>query len=82
MTRQVKAAEDILSLTRVLKETWLFGKLQTVGTSRAEEDAEAAAEKVAAGLARLTAKREPAASSRGSEGINEKDIESPSSPKP
>ncbi|KAL8954797.1 MAG: hypothetical protein Q9193_007079, partial [Seirophora villosa] len=25
----IRAAEDVLSLTRVLKEMWLFGKLQT-----------------------------------------------------
>ncbi|KAL2047139.1 hypothetical protein N7G274_001158 [Stereocaulon virgatum] len=52
----VRAAEDILSLTRVLKESWLFGKLHTVGTSDAEKRAEAAAAKVAEGLARLQAK--------------------------
>ncbi len=50
---QVRAAEDILSLTRILKETWLFGKLQTVGTSEAEKRADAAAVKVAEGLAKL-----------------------------
>ncbi|KAK3176931.1 hypothetical protein OEA41_008257 [Lepraria neglecta] len=52
----VRAAEDILSLTRILKESWLFGKLQTVGTSDAEKRAEEAAAKVAEGLARLQAK--------------------------
>lgn len=30
-TKQVRAAEDILSLTRSMKETWLFGKLDTLG---------------------------------------------------
>ena len=50
---QIRAAEDILSLTRILKEAWLFGKLQTVGSSEAETRAEAAAVKVAAGLSRL-----------------------------
>jgi len=50
---QVRAAEDILSLTRILKESWLFGKLQTVGVSEAENRAEEAARKVAAGLSRL-----------------------------
>ncbi|OJJ85089.1 RNA polymerase II mediator complex head subunit MED22 [Aspergillus glaucus CBS 516.65] len=30
-TALVRAAEDILSLTRVMKETWLFGKLDTLG---------------------------------------------------
>ena len=47
---QIKAAEDILSLTRTLKETWLFGKLQTIGTSEAETRAQTAAAKVADGL--------------------------------
>jgi hypothetical protein len=56
LSSQVRAAEDILSLTRVLKESWLFGKLQTVGTSDAEKRAEEAAAKVAEGLARLQAK--------------------------
>lgn len=28
---KVRAAEDILSLTRSMKETWLFGKLDTLG---------------------------------------------------
>lgn len=50
---QIRAAEDVLSLTRILKEAWLFGKLQTVGTSEAETRAEAAAVKVTAGLSRL-----------------------------
>ena len=50
---QIRAAEDILSLTRILKEAWLFGKLQTVGASEAETRAEAAAAKVAAGLSTL-----------------------------
>ncbi|KAF7594560.1 hypothetical protein BBP40_009008 [Aspergillus hancockii] len=30
-TALVRAAEDILSLTRTMKETWLFGKLNTLG---------------------------------------------------
>lgn len=50
---QVKAAEDILSLTRTLKEAWLFGKLQTIGTSEAETRARTAAAKVAEGLKEL-----------------------------
>ncbi|RAH41712.1 RNA polymerase II mediator complex head subunit MED22 [Aspergillus brunneoviolaceus CBS 621.78] len=33
---QVRAAEDILALTRVMKETWLFGKLDTLGEDEAE----------------------------------------------
>ncbi|KAJ5171883.1 hypothetical protein N7492_004476 [Penicillium capsulatum] len=30
-TALVRAAEDILALTRTMKETWLFGKLDTLG---------------------------------------------------
>ncbi|KAJ9243462.1 surfeit locus protein 5 subunit 22 of mediator complex-domain-containing protein [Paecilomyces variotii] len=29
-TALIRAAEDILSLTRTMKETWLFGKLDTL----------------------------------------------------
>ena len=36
----------MLSLTRTLKETWLFGKLQTVGTSEAELRTQAAKKRV------------------------------------
>lgn len=49
----IRAAEDILSLTRVLKEMWLFGKLQTVGANKAEERAEASARGVEEGLRKL-----------------------------
>ncbi|RAK81788.1 uncharacterized protein BO72DRAFT_465170 [Aspergillus fijiensis CBS 313.89] len=35
-TALVRAAEDILALTRVMKETWLFGKLDTLGEDEAE----------------------------------------------
>ncbi|EEH22516.1 hypothetical protein PABG_04727 [Paracoccidioides brasiliensis Pb03] len=30
-TALIRAAEDILSLTHMMKETWLFGKLNTLG---------------------------------------------------
>lgn len=50
---QVRAAEDILSLTRTLKECWLFGKLDTIGTSEAERRADECAEEVRKGLGRL-----------------------------
>ncbi|OJJ50558.1 hypothetical protein ASPZODRAFT_11426 [Penicilliopsis zonata CBS 506.65] len=30
-TALIRAAEDILALTRMMKETWLFGKLDTLG---------------------------------------------------
>lgn len=39
----IRAAEDILSLTRTMKEMWLFGKLETVGTNEAEERADESA---------------------------------------
>ncbi|KAI9782318.1 MAG: hypothetical protein M1816_001931 [Peltula sp. TS41687] len=35
----VRAAEDLLSLTRALKEAWLFGRLNTIG-QRGEGDGE------------------------------------------
>lgn len=45
---QIRAAEDILSLTRSLKEAWLFGQLNTLGESKValktDEDAKAVAE--------------------------------------
>lgn len=33
---QIRAAEDILTLTRSMKETWLFGKLDTLGEDESE----------------------------------------------
>ncbi|KAI4182996.1 MAG: hypothetical protein L6R41_005660 [Letrouitia leprolyta] len=53
----IRAAEDILSLTRVMKEMWLFGKLQTVGTNEAEERAEKSAKGVEEGLKKLMGER-------------------------
>ncbi|KAA8652416.1 RNA polymerase II mediator complex head subunit MED22 [Aspergillus tanneri] len=35
-TALVRAAEDILALTRTMKETWLFGKLDTLGEDESE----------------------------------------------
>ncbi|PTU18548.1 hypothetical protein P175DRAFT_0463178 [Aspergillus ochraceoroseus IBT 24754] len=35
-TALVRAAEDLLSLTRIMKETWLFGKLDTLGEDESE----------------------------------------------
>ncbi|GKZ82394.1 hypothetical protein AnigIFM56816_007206 [Aspergillus niger] len=35
-TALVRAAEDILALTRTMKETWLFGKLDTLGEDEAD----------------------------------------------
>lgn len=40
-------------MTRVLKEAWLFGKLNTVGTSKVEKEAEEYAIDVAERLRRL-----------------------------
>lgn len=57
LLNQIKAAEDILTLTRSMKEMWLFGKLDTLGENerdvqtreKLEEDVKA----VAANLDRL-----------------------------
>lgn len=49
----IRAAEDILSLTRMMKEMWLFGKLQTVGTDKGEKRAEESAKGVEKGLRKL-----------------------------
>ena len=50
----IRAAEDILSLTRTMKEMWLFGKLQSGRTnSVAEERAEESAKGVEEGLRKL-----------------------------
>ncbi|KAL8823552.1 MAG: hypothetical protein Q9191_005756 [Dirinaria sp. TL-2023a] len=54
----VRAAEDVLSLTRVLKEAWLFGRLNTVGTSKVEKEAEEYAIDVAERLQRLAGEGE------------------------
>ena len=51
----VQAAEDLLALTRILKEAWLFGKMQTVGTSEAEKRTGVASAMVFEGLSRLSA---------------------------
>ncbi|MCJ1316735.1 hypothetical protein MMC15_002056 [Xylographa vitiligo] len=48
----VRAAEDILALTRALKEAWLFGRLDTLGTG-AVLGAEESARGVVAGLRAL-----------------------------
>lgn len=57
MNLQVRAAEDILSLTRSMKEAWLFGTLDTLGESsqdvernqKLEEDVKAVEKAVEAG---------------------------------
>lgn len=43
----------MLALTRSLKEAWLFGKLDTVGESKAEARTEECAKGVVKGLERL-----------------------------
>ncbi|KAI4134628.1 MAG: hypothetical protein LQ347_001353 [Umbilicaria vellea] len=54
----VRAAEDILSLTRSLKEAWLFGQLDTIGESKAEAKTEECAKSVVEGLGRLMENKE------------------------
>ena len=44
---QIRAAEDLLSLTRQMQELWLFGQLDTLGKSAVEEKTEADARRVA-----------------------------------
>ncbi|KAF3392800.1 hypothetical protein F1880_008708 [Penicillium rolfsii] len=54
----IRAAEDILSLTRSMKEAWLFGNLDTLGESpqdiernqKLDEDAKAVQKAVEAGV--------------------------------
>ena len=53
---KVKAAEDILSLTRSLKEMWLFGQLDTIGESKAEAETDKHARSVAERLRRIIEK--------------------------
>ena len=52
---QTRAAEDILSLIRELKQAWFDGQLQTIGTSQSEKEAEKYAQDVAKRLKRLAA---------------------------
>jgi len=57
---EVRAAEDILTLSRQLKELWLFGQLDTLGDSKAarleESQIEADAKFVMGKLSVLLAK--------------------------
>jgi len=50
---QVRAAEDILSLTRSLKEAWLFGQLRAVDGSEELPSTDEDAAVVGEGLNRL-----------------------------
>ncbi|MCJ1358772.1 MAG: hypothetical protein MMC33_008772 [Icmadophila ericetorum] len=52
----IKAAEDVLLLTRSLKEAWLFGPLDTMRESQAEAKTEEHARAVAEGLKELLEK--------------------------
>ena len=55
---QIRASEDILGLTRTMKETWLFGKIDTLGENerdvqrreKLEEDAQAVKKAIDGGL--------------------------------
>lgn len=55
---QIRAAEDILSLTRSLKEAWLFGQLNTLGESQVATKTDGDAKAVAEGLETLLKGRE------------------------
>lgn len=50
LPEKVRAAEDILSLTRTMKETWLFGKLDTLGEDERDVSRREALEKDAAAV--------------------------------
>ncbi|KAL3480727.1 surfeit locus protein 5 subunit 22 of mediator complex-domain-containing protein [Aspergillus californicus] len=52
-TALIRAAEDILSLTRIMKETWLFGKLDTLGEDESETKRREELERDAAVLQRV-----------------------------
>ncbi|KAI9702595.1 MAG: hypothetical protein M1836_001075 [Candelina mexicana] len=54
----IRAAEDILTLTRSLKEMWLFGQLDTIGESKFNERTEEAARGVLEGLQKVVEMRE------------------------
>jgi hypothetical protein len=49
----VRAAEDILSLTRSLKEAWMFGQLDTIGEGEAAGRMAESARAVVEGLGKL-----------------------------
>ncbi|KAJ6051818.1 uncharacterized protein N7446_006454 [Penicillium canescens] len=57
-TALIRAAEDLLGLTRTMKETWLFGKLDTLGEDerdverreKLEQDAQAVQKAIEGGL--------------------------------
>jgi Surfeit locus protein 5 subunit 22 of Mediator complex len=60
---QVRAAEDLLQLTRELKEMWLFGPLRGIGEGEGEgkmgEDSKKVGEMVEALLKRSSGTSEP-----------------------
>ena len=45
--KQITAAEDLTTLTRAMKEAWIFGRLDTLGAVEAEKRAAEEARKVA-----------------------------------
>ncbi|KAL2355886.1 mediator complex, subunit Med22 [Cryomyces antarcticus] len=49
----IRSSEDILTLTRQMQEMWLFGQLDTLGESQAQQKTEQDARAVAEVLARL-----------------------------
>jgi hypothetical protein len=55
--KQIRASEDILTLTRQMKEMWLFGQLNTLGGSGKDEKIEEEAKAVLELLGRIAGER-------------------------
>ncbi|KAI9713624.1 MAG: hypothetical protein M1812_006596 [Candelaria pacifica] len=53
----IRAAEDILTLTRTLKEIWLSGQLDTIGESKFNERTERAARGVLEALDKVVSNK-------------------------
>lgn len=45
-SRQIRSSEDLLTLIQQMQEIWLFGKLDTLGKSKIQEQTEADAKVV------------------------------------
>ena len=58
---QITAAEDAQSLIRQLQEMWLFGKLDTIGDSKAQQQNDEDAKQIAALLKQLAEAQQPPA---------------------
>ncbi|KAK3066712.1 hypothetical protein LTR53_016823, partial [Teratosphaeriaceae sp. CCFEE 6253] len=58
----ISTAEDAQSLIRQLQEMWLFGKLDTIGDSRAQHQNDENAKVIATLLKQLTELQQPASS--------------------